>query len=101
MALMDRIPHRRFGTLPDFGNFPATVDIYDAVQRMMPRALAVSAKCMDFDGAGNETKIDYPRMLDIVGAAGYRGYVGIEFEGERLSERDGILACKALLERLR
>jgi sugar phosphate isomerase/epimerase len=101
MALMDRVPHERFGTLPDFGNFPATVNIYDAVTRMMPRALAVSAKCFDFDAAGNETKIDYPRMLDIVGAAGYRGYVGIEFEGERLSERDGILACKALLERLR
>jgi L-ribulose-5-phosphate 3-epimerase len=51
--------------------------------------------------AGNEMKIDYPRPLDIVGAAGYRGYVGIKLEGERLSERDGILACKALLERLR
>jgi sugar phosphate isomerase/epimerase len=68
---------------------------------MMPRALAVSAKCFDFGTDGNETKIDYPRMLDIVTAAGYRGYVGIEFEGERLSERDGIVACRSLLERLR
>jgi L-ribulose-5-phosphate 3-epimerase len=101
MALMDRLPHPRFGTLPDFGNFPATVDAYEAVQKMMRRAFAVSAKCYDFGADGDETKIDYPRMLDIVTAAGYRGYVGIEFEGERLSERDGIAACKALLERLR
>ncbi len=100
MALMDRVQHPRFGTLPDFGNFPEGVDIYDAVKRMMPRALAVSAKCFDFGADGNETKIDFRRMLDIVTSAGYRGYVGIEFEGKRLSEREGILACKALLTRL-
>jgi L-ribulose-5-phosphate 3-epimerase len=99
MALMDRVDHPRFGTLPDFGNFPDTVDRYDAVRRMMPRALAVSAKCYDFDAAGNETKIDFARMMRIVDEAGYHGYVGIEYEGGRLSERDGILACKALLER--
>ena len=100
MGLMDRVPHRRFGTLPDFGNFPPGVDPYAAVRAMMPRAHAVSAKCFDFDAHGNETKIDYPRMLDIVAAAGYRGHVGIEYEGERMSERDGIAACKRLLERL-
>jgi hypothetical protein len=66
---------------------------------MMPRALAVSAKCYDFDDAGNETKVDYDRMMKIVLDAGYSGYVGIEYEGERLSERDGIIACKKLLER--
>jgi len=101
MALMERVRHPRFGTLPDFGNFPAGVDAYAAVRAMMPRAHAVSAKCFDFDAHGNETKIDYPRMLDIVTAAGYHGHVGIEFEGERMTERDGIAACKALLERLR
>ena len=99
MALMDRVDHPRFGTLPDFGNFPDTIDRYDAVRRMMPRALAVSAKCYDFDAGGNETKIDFARMMRIVDEAGYRGYVGIEYEGERLPEREGILACKALLER--
>jgi sugar phosphate isomerase/epimerase len=99
MALMDKVDHPRFGTLPDFGNFPDEVDRYDAVQRMMPRAKAVSAKCYDFDAAGNETKIDFARMMGIVRDAGYRGYVGIEYEGERLSERDGIIACKTLLER--
>jgi sugar phosphate isomerase/epimerase len=100
MALMDRVRHPRFGTLPDFGNFPDTIDCYDAVRRMMPRAIAVSAKCYDFGPDGNETKIDYPRMMGIVLGAGYSGYVGIEYEGERLPEREGILACKALLERL-
>ena len=35
------------------------IDRYDAVRRMMPCAKAVSAKCYDFDDAGNETKIDF------------------------------------------
>jgi sugar phosphate isomerase/epimerase len=65
----------------------------------MPYAKAVSAKCYDFDAAGNETKIDFAQMLKIVDDAGYRGYVDVEYEGERLPEREGILACKALLER--
>ena len=49
MGLMRRVDHPRFGTLPDFGNFPETVDRYDAVEQMMPRAKAFSAKCYDFD----------------------------------------------------
>ena len=95
---MKKVNHPRFGTLPDFGNFPDTIDRYDAVDAMMPHAKAVSAKCYDFDDhTGDETKIDFERMMDIVAGAGYSGYVGIEYEGERLSERDGILACKKLL----
>ena len=39
--------------------------------------------------------------MRIVAGAGYTGWVGIEYEGERMSERDGITACKTLLERLR
>jgi sugar phosphate isomerase/epimerase len=100
IPLMQKVNNPRFGTLPDFGNFPESIDRYDAVRRMMPYAKAVSAKCYDFDAAGNETKIDYPRMMQIVAEGGYGGYVGIEYEGERLSEREGLLACKALLERL-
>jgi sugar phosphate isomerase/epimerase len=99
MALMDRVNHPRLGTLPDFGNFPDEIDRYDAVRRMMPRAIAVSAKCYDFDDAGAETKIDFDQMIRIVSDAGYNGYVGIEYEGERLPEREGIIACKALLQR--
>ena len=60
----------------------------------------VSAKCYDFGPDGDETTIDFSRMIDIVKEAGYGGYVGIEFEGERLQEREGVLAAKALLERL-
>lgn len=98
MGLMDKVNHPRFGTLPDFGNFPETIDRYDAVQQMMRKALAVSAKCYDFGDDGKEAKVDFDRMMGIVLDAGYSGWVGIEYEGERMSERDGIVACKKLLE---
>ncbi len=100
VELMKMVDSPYFGTLPDFGNFPEDVDRYDAVKQMMPYAKAVSAKCHEFDANGNEVRTDYERMMKIVTDAGYNGFVGIEYEGDKLSERDGIIACKRLLERL-
>jgi sugar phosphate isomerase/epimerase len=88
------------GTLPDFGNFQ-DYDRYVAVEEMMPAAKGVSAKSHDFDAQGNETKTDYRRMMKIVLAAGYHGYVGVEYEGSKLSEPEGIRATKKLLEQVR
>ncbi len=99
VSLVKTVDSPRFGTLPDFGNFPAEADRYEGVRKMMPYAKAVSAKCYDFDPSGDETTIDFARMMRIVDEAGYHGYVGIEYEGERLPEREGILACRSLLER--
>lgn len=93
------------GTLPDFGNFDLgdgkQYDRYRGVTELMPYAKAVSAKSNDFDAHGNEVHTDYRKMMKIVLDAGYRGYVGIEYEGEKLSESDGIKATKKLLERVR
>jgi sugar phosphate isomerase/epimerase len=89
------------GSLPDFGNFPPEIDPYDAVEKLMPYAKSVSAKSYDFNEKGDETRIDYRRMMKIVLDAGYEGYVGIEYEGERLSETEGIVATKKLLEKIR
>jgi sugar phosphate isomerase/epimerase len=68
---------------------------------MMPYAKGVSAKSYDFGPDGKETKLDFARILKIVTDAGYHGFVGIEYEGNRLSEPDGIRATKRLLEKLR
>lgn len=95
----------RCGTLPDFGNFRVsaleTYDRYQGVSELMPFAKAVSAKSHDFDAKGDEINTDYLRMMKIVVAAGYRGYVGVEYEGKTLPEREGVLATKRLLERVR
>ena len=96
------------GTLPDFGNFfiqrgpnPEEYDRYLGVEELMPYAKAVSAKTHDFDDAGNEIHTDYERMMRIVvDQFGYSGYVGIEYEGDKLGEMEGIRKSKELLERV-
>lgn len=102
-GVMKRTDHPRIGTLPDFGNFdPKEYDRYQGVTDMMPWARGVSAKSYQFDPAtGEEQRVDYTRMLNIVLDAGYRGHIGIEWEGDSISEPDGIKATKSLLERLR
>ena len=95
------------GTLPDFGNFrikggktPEVYDRYKGVEELMPYAKAVSAKSHDFDADGNEIHTDYEKMMGIVLEHGYHGYVGIEYEGGKVSEYEGIKLTKALLERV-
>ena len=86
------------GLLPDFGNFDKA-DRYLAVEQMMPYAKGVSAKSYNFDAQGNETKIDYQKMMNIVRKSGYKNYVGIEYEGEQLTEDEGIKATMSLIKR--
>ena len=99
VGVMKLVDHPRCGTLPDFGNF-YEYDRYQGVTDMMPYAKAVSAKSYDFDELGEETKIDFHRMMRIVLAAGFHSWVGIEYEGDRLPEPEGIRRTKALLERI-
>lgn len=104
-SVIEQVALPNCGTLPDFGNFNIAqgkaYDRYLGVTELMPFAKGVSAKSYAFDASGNETTIDYVRMMRIVRDAGYRGHVGIEFEGRDMQEPDGIRATKALLERVR
>ncbi len=109
--VMETVNMDNCGTLPDFGNFcirrkvpddyskgcAEQYDFYQGVKELMPHAKAVSAKSHDFDADGNETEIDYVKMLEIVKSAGYTGFIGVEYEGNKLSEEEGIIATKNLL----
>jgi L-ribulose-5-phosphate 3-epimerase len=99
-GVMKLVDHPRCGTLPDFGNF-YEYDRYQGVTELMPWAKAVSAKSYDFDARGEETTLDFHRFLRIVTGAGFRGWIGVEYEGNRLPEREGITRTIALLERVR
>ena len=97
------------GTLPDFGNFcikrkgrecVEAYDRYKGTGELMPYAKGVSAKTNEFDQNGDEKHTDFNKMMKIVKDAGYTGYVGIEYEGNKMSEDDGIMATKKLLERV-
>lgn len=104
-GVMQQVDHPNCGTLPDFGNFRIAegnwYDIYQGTEELMPYAKAVSAKSHNFDDAGNERDKDYERLMRIVLDAGYRSYVGIEYEGTERPEPEGIRLTKALLERIR
>ena len=101
------------GTLPDFGNFcikrlndslydgpcAKEYDKYKGMRDLMPYAKAVSAKSYDFDQNGNETSIDFKKMIEIVNEFEYEGYLGIEYEGDKHTEIEGIRLTKNLLSR--
>ena len=99
-GVIERVGRPNCGTLPDFGNFGG-YDRYQGVAELMPFAKGVSAKSHEFDADGDEVRTDYRRMLKIVVDAGYRGWVGIEYEGGKLSEDEGVMATKRLLETVR
>jgi len=92
------------GTLPDFGNWRddkgVLQDPVKNVGLVAPFAKGCSAKSYDFDAAGNETLLDYPKLVEQMRAAKYAGAIGIEYEGKKMSESDGIVATRKLLERL-
>ena len=102
---MVKADHPRVGTLPDFGNFNLGggkwYDRYKGVAELMPFAQAVSAKSHTFDADGNETQSDYLRLMKTVKEAGYRGHVGVEYEGSKHTEAEGIQLTKDLLLRVR
>lgn len=109
-GVMKQVNRPNVGTLPDFGNFcikrdpkdwkicTEEYDRYKGTREMMPYAKGVSAKSYDFDEKGNCMETDYYKILRIVKDSGFKGYVGIEYEGSKLSEKEGILKTKALLE---
>lgn len=113
-GVMEQVGMENCGTLPDFGNFcikrdggdpwegecVQEYDKYKGVREMMPYAKGVSAKSYDFDEEGNETTIDFYKMLKIVKDAGFSGHIGIEYEGSELSEAEGIMATKELLTKV-
>ncbi|HPS54533.1 MAG TPA: sugar phosphate isomerase/epimerase family protein [Sedimentisphaerales bacterium] len=89
------------GMLPDFGNFDKDTDRYEAVKMLMPYAKGVSAKSNEFDANGDEINTDYYKMMKIVLDSGYNGFVGVEYEGSKLSEKDGVIATRDLLIKIR
>jgi len=108
-GVMEKVGMDNVGTLPDFGNFciergedgcANEYDRYQGMKDLMPYAKGVSAKSHNFDENGNEVDSDFLRIMKIVKESGFKGYVGIEYEGKKLSEDEGIKATKALLEKV-
>jgi sugar phosphate isomerase/epimerase len=118
-GVMKAADHPRVGVLPDFGNFYINREAgelynpYQGMREFMPWVKkAVSAKAYDWDtGAGKyytedrregrELTLDFERVLKIVLGAGYSGYIGIEYEGSKHKEMEGIQLTLDKLKELR
>jgi len=101
--------HPLLGTVVDFDNFTFSEDFiwgdgdifnrYIGVEKLMPLAKSVSAKSHAFDIQGYETTIDYSRMMEIIKKSNFQEYICVEYEGNKLSEEEGILATKRLINK--
>lgn len=110
-GVMKTVNMKNVGTLPDFGNFclkrsadghscEESYDRYQGTEQLLPFAKGASAKTYDFDAQGNCVETDYARIMQILKEAKFKGILGIEYEGDKLDEYDGIRKTKALLERM-
>jgi sugar phosphate isomerase/epimerase len=110
--VMKQVNKKNIGTLPDFGNFCISdpwgtiqngckemYDIYKGVEEMLPFAKGVSAKAYDFDANGEQPLLNYKRLLEIVKASGFKGYIGVEFEGVNQDEEEGVRNTQKLLKK--
>lgn len=95
--VMESVKRDNCGTLPDFGNFKG-YDKYQGVKDMLPWAKAICAKVHKINEDGEAAHTDFHRMLKIVKAGGFKGYIGIEFEGGKNSVA-GVLGTKKLIEK--
>jgi len=105
--VFSQVKNENCGTLPDFGNFCITkdkdgncIDEYDrykGMKTLLPFAKAVSAKSYNFNEKGDDTRIDYYKIMKMVKDSGYTGFIGVEYEGEVIPEAKGIELTRDLL----
>lgn len=104
-ALMDLVGHKRVGTLPDFGNYGdrragMSYDLHLGTSQSMPYAKGVSAKTFGFGADGEENTLGFRRHMQIVKDSGFKGFIGIEWEGREPDEDTGVRLTRDLLVRL-
>jgi sugar phosphate isomerase/epimerase len=110
--IMNQVNMSNVGTLPDFGNWCIShpwgtiqegcdemYDIYMGVKLLLPYAKGVSAKTYDFDSNGEQPMLDYNKLISIVKDSGYKGYIGIEYEGINQPEDEGVRKTQNLLRK--
>jgi sugar phosphate isomerase/epimerase len=90
-----------FGTCPDFGHLAAD-ERYDGLAQLIPLSFHIHAKTYGFRDDGEETEMDYSRILSMIGKLTRPVYLSIEYKGETRSVRDnvaGIVKTDALIKK--
>jgi sugar phosphate isomerase/epimerase len=80
LALVEKVKSPWFGLLMDTGNF-STKDPYQEMERVAPYAVTVQCKT-ELSVGGKREAMDYDRVVSILRAAKYSGYVALEYEAK-------------------
>ena len=79
LAIVDEVDSEWFGVNLDTGNFH-TSDPYKEIEKAAPYAVNVQIKVEMWSDSNQKYEADFDRIVDIIGEAGYRGYVALEYE---------------------
>jgi sugar phosphate isomerase/epimerase len=88
------LEHPWFGINLDFGNYRTA---YPEFEQTAPHAITTHAKTSFRNPQGEHEKLDYLRIMRLMQAAGYRGYISIEYE----DPEDPMTAVPRFVEELR
>ena len=80
LSLIKEVGRDWFRLTLDTGNF--SEDPYGSIRKAVPLAVFVHAKTYEIDESGNEKRLDYIQIFQILRDASYRGFLSLEFEGE-------------------
>lgn len=80
LAILQGVQSDWFGVNLDSGNFN-TDDPYASLAKIAPYAVNAQIKIEVTPRGGSSQPADFERIIGILGEAGYRGYVSLEYEG--------------------
>jgi sugar phosphate isomerase/epimerase len=98
LALVKAVKHDWFGVNWDTGNFH-TPDPYADLEKLAPYAVTVQIKTEVHRKGMKPEEADLKRLTDILRAAGYRGYVVLEYEAAE-DPMQGVPRAVAALKKL-
>lgn len=99
LKVREAISSKNFGYLLDTGNYKPKDLIYENIPKLGKSILIVHAKTYNFDAEGNETQLDFKRIVSQLKSIGYTGDYSVEYEGP-LPDYEGTSKTIALLRKL-
>ncbi|MHA1679604.1 MAG: sugar phosphate isomerase/epimerase family protein [Promethearchaeota archaeon] len=91
-------PSDNVGFLLDTGNYDPKSDVYENIAKLGNSIMVVHAKTYDFDENGEETQLNFEKIILGLKETGFDGYYSIEFEG-KMDNRTGVKKTLKLLKK--
>jgi L-ribulose-5-phosphate 3-epimerase len=81
LRILEDVPSPWLRVALDTGNFNFRPEPYAEMAALAPHAAMVHAKTYHGGGIFYTAELDYPRIFGLLRAAGYQGWISLEFEG--------------------